>query len=164
MKIKFFIISTFSLFLYSHEIEINKIQSELGMSVKSFSYIQINKSDFLPSNTDHFINQSYESSTKMDSNNPLESLKSRFYQALPDGHYATVYVNSNGKEVYWESIGDPFLKSAYHRHDGEEIIYFSDKANIAIKIYKDIDFSEVKIALKNKNRINFSSTSIRNSK
>jgi len=164
MKIKFFIISTFSLFLYSHEIEINKIQSELGMSVKSFSYIQINKSDFLPSNTDHFINQSYESSTKMDSNNPLESLKSRFYQALPDGHYALVYVNSNGKEVYWESIGDPFLKSAYHRHEGEEIIYFSDKANIAIKIYQDIDFSEVKIALKNKNRINFSSTSIRNSK
>ena len=61
MKIKFFIISTFSLFLYSHEIEINKIQSELGMSVKSFSYIQINKSDFLPSNIDHLINQSYES-------------------------------------------------------------------------------------------------------
>lgn len=162
MKLKFLMFSTFSLFLCSHEIEIKKIQSELGMSVKSFSYIQINKSDFLTRNTDYLINQSYESSTKINSSNPLESLKSRFYQALPDGHYALVYVDANGKEIYWESIGDPFLKSAHHRHEGEEIIYFSDQANIVINIYENINFSEVKIALKNKDRINFFNTVIIN--
>ena len=78
-----------------------------------------------------------------------------FYKSLPNGHYAAVYLDENGNEIYWESLGDPFLLSASHEHIGEEIIYFNDETILNLKLYSNFEFSSIRIAYKNNNKINF---------
>ena len=157
MKLLFIIIFTFTLSLYSHEehkISENKL---LGKNIEGYQKLKISKDDFLSTKSDLDLNYLSQPALmdQMDLDLGLEYLRANFYKSLPDGHYAAVYLDSDGNEIYWESLGDPFILSASHQHVGEEIIYFNDEAILNLKLYSDFEFSSIHVAYKNKNKINF---------
>lgn len=157
MKLLFIIIFTFTLSLYAHEehkISENKL---LGKNIEGYQKLKISKDDFLSNNSDLDLNYLSQPALmdQMDLDLGLEYLRAHFYKSLPDGHYAAVYLDKGGNEIYWESLGDPFILSASHQHVGEEIIYFNDEAILNLKLYSDFEFSSIQIAYKNKNKINF---------
>ena len=154
MKLLFIIIFTFTLSLYSHEehkISENKL---LGKNIEGYQKLKISKDDFLSTKFDLDLNYLSQSAS-MNSDLGIEHLRATFYKSLPDGHYAAVYLDKDGNEIYWESLGDPFVLSASHQHAGEEIIYFNDEAILNLKLYSDFEFSSIQVAYKNKNKINF---------
>lgn len=154
MKLLFVIIFSFTLSLYSHEEHTIDKKSLLGNNIEGFRELRISKDGFLSSESDLDLNY-FSQSEPMDLDRGIEYLRATFYKSLPNGHYAAVYLDEYGNEIYWESLGDPFILSASHRHVGEEIIYFNDEAFVTLKLYSDFEFSSIKIAYKNKNKINF---------
>ena len=154
MRVLFIIIITFTLSLHSHEDHRVNENNLIGKNIEGYQEFKISKDSFLPSKFDLDLNYLLQPAL-MDLDRGLEFLRANFYKSLPDGHYAAVYLDKDGNEIYWESLGDPFILSASHRHVGEEIIYFNDEAFVTLKLYSDFEFSSIKIAYKNKNRINF---------
>ena len=154
MKLLFIIIFTFTLSLYSHEEHKISENNLLGKNIEGYQKLKISKDDFLSTKFDLDLNYLSQSAS-MNSDLGIEHLRALFYKSLPDRHYAAVYLDNDGNEIYWESLGDPFILSASHQHVGEEIIYFNDEAILNLKLYSDFEFSSIQIAYKNKNKINF---------
>ena len=154
MKLILIIIFTLTLSLYSHEEHKIDEKSLLGQNIDGLRELRISKDGFLSSESDLDLNY-FSQSEPMDLDRGLEYLRATFYKSLPNGHYAAVYLDEYGNEIYWESLGDPFALSASHQHIGEEIIYFSNEATVTLKLYSDFKFSSIQIAYKNKNKINF---------
>ena len=154
MKLLFVIIFSFTLSLYSHEEHKIDKKSLLGKNIEGLRELRISKDRFLSSASDYDVNY-FSQPAFMDLDRGIEYLRATFYKSLPNGHYAAVYLDENGNEIYWESLGDPFLLSASHEHVGEEIIYFYDEALITLKLYSNFKFSSIRIAYKNNNKINF---------
>jgi len=155
MKLLFIIIFSFTLFSFSHDEKKIETNNLLGANIEGYRKVKISKDDFLYSKPDLDLNYLLQP-TLLDQERGLELLRADFYKSLPDGHYAAVYLDREGNEIFWESLGDPFILSASHEHIGEEIIYFSDEANITLKLYSDFNFSSIQIAFKNNNEILFS--------
>ena len=154
MKLLFTIIFTFTLSLHSHEeLKINE-NNLLGKNIEGYQKLKISRDSFLSTKSDLDLNYLSQPAL-MDLDLGIEYLRANFYRSLPDGHYAAVYLDSDGNEIYWESLGDPFILSASHQHVGEEIIYFNDEAILNLKLYSDFEFSSIQVAYKNKNKINF---------
>ncbi|MDB9997639.1 hypothetical protein OAE05_04750 [Gammaproteobacteria bacterium] len=154
MKLLFIIIFTFTLSLYSHEEHKINENNLLGTNVEGYQKLKISKNNFLSTKSDLDLNYLLQPAL-MDLDLGIEHLRATFYKSLPDGHYAAVYLDSDGNEIYWESLGDPFILSASHQHAGEEIIYFNNEAILTLKLYSNFKFSSIQIAYKNKNKINF---------
>ena len=154
MKLLFIIIFTFTLTLQSHEVHKIDKKSLFGNNIEGFRELRISKDRFLSSESDLDINYFLQSEL-MDLERGIEYIRAMFYKSLPNGHYAAVYLDENGNEIYWESLGDPFLLSASHEHIGEEIIYFNDETILNLKLYSNFEFSSIRIAYKNNNKINF---------
>tara|TARA_B100001559_G_scaffold197540_1_gene165308 strand:- start:365 stop:835 length:471 start_codon:yes stop_codon:yes gene_type:complete len=154
MKLILIIIFTFTFSLYSHEEHKIDKKSLLGKNIDGLRELRISKDGFLSSESDLDLNY-FSQPVSMDLDRGIEYLRATFYKSLPNGHYAAVYLDEYGNEIYWESLGDPFTLSASHQHIGEEIIYFHNEATVTLKLYSDFKFSSIQIAYKNKNKINF---------
>jgi len=154
MKVLFIIITFFIVSLHSHEVHKIDTDNFYGKNIEGIRELRISKNGFLSSESDLDLGN-FLQPAPMDLDRDLESIRTKFYKSLPSGHYAAVYLDEFGDEVYWESLGDPFALSASHQHTGGEIIYFNDEATVNLKLYSDFKFSSIQIAYKNKNKINF---------
>lgn len=154
MKLLFIIIFTFTLTLQSHEEHKVNQNNLLGKNIEGYQKLKISKDGFLSTTSDLDLNYLSQPAL-MNLDRGLEYIRAKFYRSLPHGHYAAVYLDKDGNEIYWESLGDPFVLSASHQHAGEEIIYFNDEAILNLKLYSDFEFSSIQVAYKNKNKINF---------
>tara|TARA_B110000438_G_C15469129_1_gene502303 strand:+ start:78 stop:548 length:471 start_codon:yes stop_codon:yes gene_type:complete len=154
MKLLFIIIFTFTLTLQSHEEHKVNQNNLLGKNIEGYQKLKISKDGFLSTTSDLDLNYLSQPAL-MNLDRGLEYIRAMFYRSLPHGHYAAVYLDKDGNEIYWESLGDPFVLSASHQHVGEEIIYFNDEAILNLKLYSDFEFSSIQVAYKNKNKINF---------
>lgn len=154
MKVLFIIITFFIVSLHSHEIHKINTDNLHGKNIEGIRELRISKNGFSSSEADLDLNYPSQPAL-MDLDRGLESIRTKFYKSLPSGHYAAVYLDEFGNEVYWESLGNPFILSASHQHTGGEIIYFNDEATVNLKLYSDFKFSSIQVAYKNGNKINF---------
>jgi len=161
MKFLLFVVLTFSLLIGAHEKAfINKF-SDLNLKQINYIALDLSKSDFFIKDTSFIANKTISSLKTKIFIEEGNSLKDHFYRRLPDGHYAAVYMNDQGKEIYWQSLGDPFMLSASHKHGpGEQIYYDRENSSIVLKLSKDIPSAQIKIGYRDDNQISFYSNII----
>lgn len=154
MRVLLIIITFFIASAHSHEV--HKIDSDnlYGKNIEGIRELKISKNGFSSSEADLDLSNPSQPAL-MDLDRGLESIRTKFYKSLPSGHYAAVYLDEYGNEVYWESLGNPFTLSASHQHTGGEIIYFNDEVTVNLKLYSDFKFSSIQVAYKDGNKINF---------
>ena len=100
MKLLFIIIFTFTLSLYSHEEHKINENNLLEKNIEGYQKLKISKDGFLSTNSDLDLNYLSQPAL-MDLDLGIEYLRATFYKSLPDGHYAAVYLDKDGNQIYW---------------------------------------------------------------